>query len=649
MQSAFAQKHKKPTRPQENYPGAAEYYYEQGEYLKALPYYKKALETDSLNAYLIYKLGICYLHKNDEKEQSLFLIDKACKITPDLEGAKLYLAMAYHLNDRYDGAIRYFNMYLMDAPIDQNKKLAARYIEYCENAKQLIKIPTRTQITNLAVPLNTVGSEYAPLISPDGMTMIYTYKGENSLGGLLDENLNPDENGDYNEDILISHRSGNTWDAPVSISNNINTKGAEIGLAISADGKTLYLYKKISKDKGGIYSSKWNGTEWSVPEALGPNINSKGSWEGSCSVSSDGQSLYFTSTRKGGFGGRDLYISRLQADGTWGAAQNLGPEINTKYDEDSPFICPDGNLFFSSKGLNSMGGYDIFYAVRRDSGWAKPLNMGFPLNSTDDDKYYVTTARGDTGYFSSGRKGTMGDQDLFMATSGSYQPIESKAIISTEPIVAKQSPPVEPVTVKQVTPRDSIKPADTTRVHPVATAIATDTIPKTTLTTATDTIHKTSSATVTDTIPKTSPATVIATPPATGFPCMSDSLINLTWFVGKNLDDKAIYSKLIETAGKICAEGLTFTVQIGAYRHPENFKHLNLRSLEPPPAVAKPYPDGITRFTMGEFKTFGEAEAFRQTIVHLNTKDAWITATYKGERKLLGECIANNFWGKAIK
>ena len=101
-------------------------------------------------------------------------------------------------------------------------------------------------------------------------------------------------------------------------------------------------------------------------------------------------------------------------------------------------------------------------------------------------------------------------------------------------------------------------------------------------------------------------------------------------------------------AANYCQDDLTFTVQIGAYRHPQNFKHANLASLEPPPAKVKPYPDGITRFTMREFKTLAEAEKFRQTAIKLGTKDAWITASYKGERKLLQECIANNFWGKSI-
>ncbi|MGZ4035610.1 MAG: hypothetical protein ACXVP4_12150, partial [Bacteroidia bacterium] len=119
-------------------------------------------------------------------------------------------------------------------------------------------------------------------------------------------------------------------------------------------------------------------------------------------------------------------------------------------------------------------------------------------------------------------------------------------------------------------------------------------------------------------------------------------------FVGKDLNDKEIYAKLIEQAGSNCAEGLTFRVQIGAYRKPQNFKHKNLNSLEPPPALVTPFPDGITRFTMRDFTTLKDAETFRQECIRLGTKDAWITALYNGNRMLLQELIANNFFNKKI-
>jgi len=131
---------------------------------------------------------------------------------------------------------------------------------------------------------------------------------------------------------------------------------------------------------------------------LNANINSE-FWEGSCSISSDGRYLYFASERLGGLGGKDLYVSE-KVNGDWGPAVNLGPEINTPYNEDAPFIHPDGiTLFFSSEGHKSIGGYDIMYSIRKDNSWIEPLSMGIPLNTTEDDRYYVINAKGDVGYF----------------------------------------------------------------------------------------------------------------------------------------------------------------------------------------------------------------------------------------------------------
>jgi hypothetical protein len=131
-------------------------------------------------------------------------------------------------------------------------------------------------------------------------------------------------------------------------------------------------------------------------------------------------------------------------------------------------------------------------------------------------------------------------------------------------------------------------------------------------------------------------------------PCNPNAPTDFAFFVGKDLNDKAVYAQLIEQAGNNCAEGLTFRVQIGAYRMPQNFKHKNLNSLEPPPTLVTPYPDGITRFTMREFTTIKDAEAFRQECIRLGTTDAWITAMYQGKRMLLQELIANNFFNKKI-
>jgi hypothetical protein len=236
----------------------------------------------------------------------------------------------------------------------------------------------------------------------------------------MDEEFNPDPNGNYYEDVFISHRVGDHWLTSESIGTNINTKNHDASIALSADGQKLFLFHSTDKDGGDIYMSKLSGDVWGAPEQLGPTINTK-YWEGSCSLSADEQTLYFASERPGGLGGKDLYKSSKMPDGSWGKAENLGPTINTIYNDDSPFIHPDGiTLFFSSEGHSSIGGYDIMYSTIKDGRWAEPTNMGYPINTTEDERFYVLTADGEHGYYSSDMKGGFGGQDIYTVTPGFF-------------------------------------------------------------------------------------------------------------------------------------------------------------------------------------------------------------------------------------
>ncbi|HEX8517822.1 MAG TPA: hypothetical protein VF868_16610 [Bacteroidia bacterium] len=161
--------------------------------------------------------------------------------------------------------------------------------------------------------------------------------------------------------------------------------------------------------------SRLNGTDWSIPEKLSGEVNSL-SWEGSASLSADEHTLYFSSERPGGLGGKDIYRASLLKDGSWGEIKNLGAEVNTSFDDDAPFIHPDGKtLLFSSKGRNSIGGYDVFSSVLKNNGeWSTALNLGYPVNTTDEDIYFVLSADGNRGYYASGKAGGYGLADLYV-------------------------------------------------------------------------------------------------------------------------------------------------------------------------------------------------------------------------------------------
>lgn len=897
----------------------AEYFYTEQSYLRAVPLYMQLAAAYPADVFLKYRLGVVLLYKSDEKQRSIDLLNEVATAQPKAPDIDFYIGRAYHLNYRFDEAVVAFKRYLTTSPPINQRLLTERYIENSKNGKAFVELKVRCDIENVGNIINTENQEYVPVITSDESLLIYTYTGPNSTGGLMDDDFNPDPNGNYYEDVLISRRVNNVWQAPESIGTNINTKNHDASIALSADGQKLFIFHSTEKDGGDIYMSALKGDVWGAPEALGPNINTK-YWEGSVSLSADEKHLYFASERPdGGLGGRDIYVSDKMPDGTWGKAVNLGPTINTPYNDDSPFIHPDGiTLFYSSEGHNSIGGYDIMYSTLRDGKWAESVNLGYPINTTEDERFYVLTADGAHGYFSSDRKGGFGQQDIYTVTPGYFgeapvlalvvgtvtaddQPVDAtinitnadtgekqgsyhsnsstgKYIIALTPgnnykvaievegyeseyqyvnvknletyvqvqkdfklysenfkknngtVAVKDSSNVIQVQINEQIKRyneekkaevyeariyqellkkygdarkecisytielgtfenetdfnkdklagiDSIQSrkdaqGNTTffingyktlvdaeinkyKIFDKDTALLRNIIvtvdscgkrkliqqyysyeytrkdynaPKDTkvikakkglveLTTGdvvNDAVKDSGKSEISGLTYKVEIASVdseeefklgymekygkidkkkypdgkirytfgpfktlseaeafkknllekepeasrsIVTVFFFGVrktmeeyqnPCDPNAPTDFSAFAGKDLNDVSIYGKLIETAGNVCAEGLIFRVQIGAYRHPQNFKHKNLNSLEPPPALELPYPDGISRFTMREFKTLKDAEIFRQECIRLGTKDAWITAVYQGKRILLQELIANNFFSRKV-
>ena len=256
--------------------------------------------------------------------------------------------------------------------------------------------------------INTPFPEYSPVLSADEKTLIFTSRRPGSTGG--DKTIEDQ----FYEDIYISYRKpDSTWTMPVSISPNINTITHEASVGLTADAQTLLIYKDING--GDIYSSSLDGEQWTTPQPLGSNVNTS-SWETSACLTPDGNTLYFVSNRKGGLGGRDIWKCVKLPNGKWSLAVNLGAPINTPYDEESPFIHPSGNLlFFSSKGHNTIGGFDIFFSNLGDKGWEEPLNIGYPINTTEDDIFYVTSPDGRRGYYSSAARAEgYGEKDIYM-------------------------------------------------------------------------------------------------------------------------------------------------------------------------------------------------------------------------------------------
>lgn len=391
-------------------------------YVQALKNFLWAYAIDSTNANINYKIGYCYLKTITERTKALPYLEKAVTNTVkrynDIDAVEkaapvtafYYYGQALHLNYKFDEAIANYEKFKSLLYENQDKLLADvnRQIEISNNAKLLVAAPIRVDITNLGDSINSPFPDYSPALSADEKTLIFTSRRPGSTGG---DRTIEDE---FYEDIYISHlKQDSTWSTPVSISPNINTVTHEASVGLTADAQTLLIYKDING--GDIYFSKLDiDDKWTVAEPFGSNVNTS-NWETSACLTPDGNTLYFVSNRPGGLGGRDIWKCVKLPNGKWSLAVNLGAPINTPYDEESPFIHPSGTLlFFSSKGHNSIGGFDIFFSSLTDNVWEKPLNIGYPINTPDDDVFYVTSPDGKRGYYSSSsRSEGYGEKDIY--------------------------------------------------------------------------------------------------------------------------------------------------------------------------------------------------------------------------------------------
>jgi tetratricopeptide (TPR) repeat protein len=393
-------------------------------YLQAAKNFLELLELNPKNFNISYKVGLCYLGINGEKPKAIPYLEQAAsnvsskykdnhKETSAPTDALLQLARAYHLASQFNNAISAYKKYKTKVP-KADKELIAnldRQIEMCLNGSAISGQPISAEVTRLGDNINSIYDEYSPVIDASETVMIFTSRRPNSTGRFVAE----DEK--YYEDIYVSLKKDGEWQPPTSIGENINTEGHEATISLSADGQRLFIYRDDFGD-GNIYESKLEGGVWQEPKMLNDNINSTYR-ETHVSITANGQLLYFTSDRAGD-SGMDIYQAGLLPNGDWGKPVKLSDKINTPFDEEAPFIHPDGKtLFFSSKGHSSMGGYDIFFSVMDDVGnWSVPMNMGIPVNTADDEYFFNTSPDGKRGYYSSSNQNGKGGKDIFMMNMG---------------------------------------------------------------------------------------------------------------------------------------------------------------------------------------------------------------------------------------
>lgn len=397
---------------------AARDLYNKGYYNSAYRKYISLKTKYESDAYLKFATGVCAIYINDKQKEAETLLNEVKAMEPNSTNIDYYLVLLYHKTYRFSKAIELASALLTNPKVTEDDKASLeRIVFYCKNGNKELQFPVNARIENLGALLNSEFAEYAPIITPEEESIIFTYRGKESMGGLVNSADKPDPNGDYNEDIMISKKVNGVWQKPTRL-NELCSAGNDAAIALSPDGKQLFVFK-AEGDNGDIYVSSRENGKYGKAVKLSGEVNSN-YWEGSLSVSTDQEKLYFASNRPGGFGGKDLYVATKKADGTWGNVKNLGDKINTQYDEEAPFISPDSRkLIFSSEGHNSIGDFDLFLSELNvtDSTWKTPNNLGYPINTTDDDLFYFLSPDGKRGYFSSARNGGNGDQDIYVVDS----------------------------------------------------------------------------------------------------------------------------------------------------------------------------------------------------------------------------------------
>lgn len=428
-------------------------------YVYALEMYLFLDSVKRFDAEYNYMIGATYMRMVEHREKSLPYFQKAmkygytAKVKPLLavnaahgfyESDDFFfnLARAHHLNYNFDDAIDFYNEFLQEVTDEyrghheDDIAIVKRFIENCKVGKELVKDTLDVIITNLGPVINSEWEEIAPVITADEKMIIFTSRRP------MGDSSSRDENDMFTENTYFSYNLGNgEWTVPASMGGGVNSNENESAVALSPDGNKLIVFKNNHHETGDLYYSLLNGESWGKLEKLPEGVNTR-AFESSASISPDKKTLYFSSTRPDGFGGEDLYVAHKDENDKWGNVESLGDVINTPYDDDAPFIHPDGKtLYFSSKGHQSMGGFDVFKSIynEEDSTWGKPVNVGHPINTPEDDIFFVWTADGKRAYFSTHHEDSYGGEDLYMLEINEHQVRNMALVLITGTVRAFQN------------------------------------------------------------------------------------------------------------------------------------------------------------------------------------------------------------------
>ncbi|HRT47533.1 MAG TPA: hypothetical protein P5151_05175 [Bacteroidales bacterium] len=428
------------------------------EYKDALPLYQLLLKVNPRNSNYKYRIGQCLLNIPGRKHEAISYLEEAVKdINPKYKEGRFketkapfdayyYLANAYRINNQLEKAIETYELFKKHCNTKvYDTTIVNMQIEACQNALELIKVPLYVKKVNLGRPVNEQYPEMNPVVSDDETIMVFN------------------RSEPFQEALYFSKKVNGRWSEPVNIIPylGLGFEDKNYATSLSSDGRELYIYRAGANYDGNIYVTRRKDDDtWTNLIRLNDNINTK-YWESHAAITHDGKRLYFTSNRKGSYGGLDIYFSDRDSTGDWGVAKNIGPVINTKFNEESPFLGKDDKtLFFSSQGHFNIGGYDIFYSTLLDNGeWSVPLNVGYPLNTTDDDIFFHPVKEGYEAYYSLIDPDGIGSTDIYrieIFSKDHPRKFYVRGIVKVKDLLAIFSDSIRVTAISKANPEDKV-------------------------------------------------------------------------------------------------------------------------------------------------------------------------------------------------
>lgn len=398
---------------------AAKHEFNENNMRGALTLYREILDVEPENYNALYGTAQCHYYLK-KYNLALEYLDKAVAIRPNESAeTQFFYGQTYHRTGKLDQAVESFQKFTSyQKKGSYEYELAMQYIEECKYAKQMMAHPAPVKVANMGDVINSRFDDYTPSISGNNKSLLFTSR-RNTNGNRIDEK------GDYKyfEDIFSSEfdEATQTWSKARAVEGKLNTETYDAVLSVAPDGNSMYVYKNNTGNAGDIYFSKRDPAtgEWSEAEKVDRPINSS-YFESSVSITADGQTLFFISERPEGLGQGDIYMSQMK-NGHWTNPKNLGDIINTDSDEKFVFIHPNGKtLYFASNGHRTMGSYDIFKSEWVNGEWSLPTNLGYPINTVNEESTFSLSADNSTMYLSAELGDSFGERDIYVLDVSQY-------------------------------------------------------------------------------------------------------------------------------------------------------------------------------------------------------------------------------------